>query len=102
MKIELTTNKGFFEDLVMKISEAMNKQNDAAISAAKGYSPKDTGKLSNLIDGELKVNDEEIVSTIFSPLPYAMQQEVGGSKGPGKHYLKKGTLASIKALEGAL
>lgn len=100
MDIEYTSNAdGFFDVLMMDIAGAMHIQNDAAMKAAKGYAPKDTGKLAGSIDGEVKVTSEEVTSTIYSPLPYAQAQELGTAKSPGKHFLKKGVLSSVKVLE---
>lgn len=101
MKATYKSNiNNFFEDLMQNITKSIEKQNDAAVKAAKAYAPVNTGKLKNSIDGEVTSDNEEIISTVYADTDYAIYQELGTSRVPGQHYLKKGVINSVKVLEG--
>jgi hypothetical protein len=101
MEAKFTSNSDkFLKSLTSDLVESMEKQNDEAIKASKGYAPKNTGELASSIDGEVTADSEEITSTVYANKDYAIFQELGTSRVTGKHYLKRGVLSSVKILDG--
>lgn len=94
-----SNTRDYFENLVEEVTEVVMDYGEVAEKAAKSYAPKDTGKLAESIESETEANEDEILLTISANVPYAMTQEIGSSKTPGKHYLKRGILKTAKTLK---